>query len=339
MVTVDDNELYPIGDVARRTGLSVSAIRFYADAGVVPATGHTDAGHRLYDVQAIARLDLVRTLRELDAGLDEIRRVLADESTLRDLAAAHLALVERQGRRLRAKRAVLRTIVRQDSTAGQVSLLHKLVSMSDGDRDRLVDLFWDEVCDGLDVHPDFVVLLHGMRPTLPEDPTADQLEAWIDLVDLVRDDDFRRSVRRYFHDTFTGVRALRVTTPPVVELIERHRQVEVEVWEAWRSGLPVDSTRARDVVDRLVVSTAEFTAEFTGEHDVDGVRRRMAAPDRTNESYRRGEEAASRFTGVLDRYLSLTATINGTPRPDPAEEDGTEEWIAAVLAARVPGEE
>ncbi|TMR96409.1 hypothetical protein EJK15_23775 [Nonomuraea basaltis] len=29
----DDNELYPSGDVACRTGLSVSAMRFYSDAG------------------------------------------------------------------------------------------------------------------------------------------------------------------------------------------------------------------------------------------------------------------------------------------------------------------
>ncbi|NBE96631.1 MULTISPECIES: MerR family transcriptional regulator, partial [Nonomuraea] len=35
---MDDNELYPIGDVARRTGLSVSAIRYYSDAGVIDPT-------------------------------------------------------------------------------------------------------------------------------------------------------------------------------------------------------------------------------------------------------------------------------------------------------------
>jgi len=44
---VDDNEPYPIGDVARRTGLSVSAIRFYSDAGVITPTAHTCAGYRL----------------------------------------------------------------------------------------------------------------------------------------------------------------------------------------------------------------------------------------------------------------------------------------------------
>src|SRR6185437_7556026 len=137
------NELYPIGDVARRTGLSVSAIRFYADEGVVTPTGHTEGGFRLYDVHAIARLELVRTLRDLGAGLDDIRRVLAAPATLHDLAVAHLRLVEDQLRQFRARRAVLRTMVRQHTTADQVSLMHKLVSMSDDDRDRLVTEFWE----------------------------------------------------------------------------------------------------------------------------------------------------------------------------------------------------
>ncbi|MBB5918833.1 hypothetical protein BJY24_007745 [Nocardia transvalensis] len=33
-------------------------------------------------------------------------------------------------------------------------------------------------------------------PDLPEDPTAEQVEAWMDLVRLVQDDDFRAAVRR-----------------------------------------------------------------------------------------------------------------------------------------------
>jgi hypothetical protein len=47
-------------------------------------------------VHAIAQLEFVRTLRDLGAGLDDIRRVLATETTLHDLAAAHLRLVEEQ---------------------------------------------------------------------------------------------------------------------------------------------------------------------------------------------------------------------------------------------------
>jgi DNA-binding transcriptional MerR regulator len=91
-------QFYAIGDVARRTGLRVSAIRFYAGVGIVAPTEQTDGGFRRYDVHAIARLEVVRTLREL---------------------AAHLALVEGQLRQLTARRAVL---LRQAQVAGRDSL-------------------------------------------------------------------------------------------------------------------------------------------------------------------------------------------------------------------------
>jgi DNA-binding transcriptional MerR regulator len=44
-----------IGDLARRTGLSVKTIRWYSDQGLVPPAGRSAAGYRLYDVEALAR--------------------------------------------------------------------------------------------------------------------------------------------------------------------------------------------------------------------------------------------------------------------------------------------
>ncbi|WP_232237568.1 MULTISPECIES: MerR family transcriptional regulator [Actinoalloteichus] len=329
---MDDKELYPIGDVARRTGLSVSAVRFYSDAGLVPPDGHTSVGYRLYDVGSIARLELVRTLRELGASLNDIRSLLAEETTLHELARTHLALVERQTRRLQARRAVLRTIVRQDSATERIALMHKLAAMSDDDRDQLIDEFWDEVSDGLPVHPAYTRLLHQMRPKLPEEPTTEQLEAWIELADMVRDADFRREVRRFFHDSFAGDKALQVTSPEMLKRLEEQGAIEQEIGAARTSGLPVDSPRARELAERLVKATTEFTAEITGEYDADETRRYLASgPDTTTESYERAQEFVSRFTGVLDRYLALTATISGSPQPDPTDADANEAWISAVL--------
>ena len=62
---MDGDKLYSIGELARRTGLTVKAIRFYSDRGIVPPTGRSPAGYRLYGIGAAARLDLVRTLRDL----------------------------------------------------------------------------------------------------------------------------------------------------------------------------------------------------------------------------------------------------------------------------------
>ena len=107
----DDGTRYTIGDLARRTGLPVKTIRFYADEGVVPETARTPAGYRLYDIESVARLDLVRTLRELDVDLPAVRRLLARETTLAELAATHTDLLDRQIRTLRLRRAVLAAVV------------------------------------------------------------------------------------------------------------------------------------------------------------------------------------------------------------------------------------
>jgi len=93
-----------IGELGARSGLAVRTVRFYADANVVPEAGRWEAGHRLFDAHAVARLRLVRTLRELGISLDDIRRVLAAEATLADVAAAHAAALDAQIRTLRLQR-------------------------------------------------------------------------------------------------------------------------------------------------------------------------------------------------------------------------------------------
>jgi hypothetical protein len=70
----DDDLRLTIGQLARRTGLSVKTIRWYSDQGLVPPAGRTAAGYRLSGVEALARLELVRTLRRLGIDLRTIER-------------------------------------------------------------------------------------------------------------------------------------------------------------------------------------------------------------------------------------------------------------------------
>ncbi|SDH10757.1 DNA-binding transcriptional regulator, MerR family [Lentzea fradiae] len=324
--------LYPIGDVARRTGLSVSAIRFYAEEGVVKPTSHTDGGYRLYDVEAVARLELVRTLRDLGASLEDVRRLLADETSLQDLATTHLVIVERQLRHLKARRAVLRTIVGQETDARRISLMQELVSMSDEDRERLLDEFWNEVTDGLDVHPAFVEHLHGMRPVLPEEPDSEQLQAWIELADMVRDADFRAEVREFFHTAFASPKSTVVTSPEMLAGMEAHRVAQIEARDAERAGVDPDSPEGKEIAGRLLATLARLTAGVTGrEPDLGELRRSMTetAPE-VDEHARR---AATRFGVLLDRYVTLTETISGRPAPDFGDVGASDEWIAAAVSA------
>jgi DNA-binding transcriptional MerR regulator len=105
-----------IGELARRTGLALRTLRFYADRGLVAPADRSEAGYRLYDEDAAARVALVRTLRELGVDLPTIRRVLARELSLMDVAAAHAAALDAQIRVLRLSRTVARRAARRQST-------------------------------------------------------------------------------------------------------------------------------------------------------------------------------------------------------------------------------
>jgi DNA-binding transcriptional MerR regulator len=86
---MDGDTQYTIGELARRTGLPVRTIRFYSDSGLVPPVDRSPAGYRYYDLDALHRLDLVRTLRDLDVDIATIHRILDREISA--LAAARSA--------------------------------------------------------------------------------------------------------------------------------------------------------------------------------------------------------------------------------------------------------
>ncbi|MBN6038276.1 MerR family transcriptional regulator [Amycolatopsis sp. 195334CR] len=321
-----NDDLYPIGDVARRTGLAVSAIRFYSDEGIVPPAEVTAAGHRRYDLRAIARLELIHTLRELGTGLEEIRRLLDGGTTLPALLTEHLELVERQERELRARRAVLRALAKQHDPAARAALMRELVSMSDEERERLIDEFWADVSSV--VPADFAARLSAMRPHLPDDPSAAQLQAWIELADLVRDGRFRDAVRSYLHDTFAVGPGPRMTATPVQEFIHSTgEQLMRQIIAAHHSGLPPESPHARELADRL----ARETAEACGAAVTPELRERMAAGFLVvGERYREALDDPE-YDATHGRYLALVAVINGTAAEPEVDFASLGPWLSAAL--------
>ena len=63
---------YTIGEAARRSGFSASALRFYEDIGLVDPPGRTPSGYRLYDDVALARLAFIARAKQLGCSLEEI---------------------------------------------------------------------------------------------------------------------------------------------------------------------------------------------------------------------------------------------------------------------------
>jgi MerR family redox-sensitive transcriptional activator SoxR len=68
-------ELLSIGEVAARSGLAASALRFYEDQGLITAT-RTPGGARRYPRSVLRRLAVVRAARNVGLSLPEIRAAL-----------------------------------------------------------------------------------------------------------------------------------------------------------------------------------------------------------------------------------------------------------------------
>ncbi|MFB7914135.1 MerR family transcriptional regulator [Streptomyces sp. NPDC056061] len=89
-----------IGEMARDSGLSVSALRFYDGAGVlVPARVDPDSGYRWYAPEQLEESVLLAGLRRAGMPLADIRLVLAgwsaaDTGLVRNLLRAHLRRLE-----------------------------------------------------------------------------------------------------------------------------------------------------------------------------------------------------------------------------------------------------
>lgn len=65
-----------IGEVARRSGFSVKALRFYERRGLLPAAGRSPGGYRLYAEADLHRLEFIRQAKALSLPLDQIRALL-----------------------------------------------------------------------------------------------------------------------------------------------------------------------------------------------------------------------------------------------------------------------
>jgi DNA-binding transcriptional MerR regulator len=182
-----------IGELARRTGLAVRTLRFYADAGVLPEASRSGSGYRLFGPDAVARARLLRTLRELGVGLEDIKRVLTAEVSLPEIADRHARALDAQIRTLRLQRAVLRAVA-SSTNAEELQRMTDLTSMTAEKRRHILDDYLDAVF--ADHDSPVAERLRTGAPELPDDPSADQVAAWVELVELLRDPDYIALSRR-----------------------------------------------------------------------------------------------------------------------------------------------
>jgi len=70
-------DVLTIGEVAERSGVATSALRYYEDLGLI-RSARTDSGHRRYPRAVIRRVAFVVFAQKIGLSLEEIRAQLAE---------------------------------------------------------------------------------------------------------------------------------------------------------------------------------------------------------------------------------------------------------------------
>ncbi|GAA2030541.1 MerR family transcriptional regulator [Catenulispora yoronensis] len=257
---VDDDGLLTVGRLAALTGVPARTVRFWSDSGVLPPSDRSTGGYRLYDQNALARLELISTLRDLGIGLAAVEQIVNGQTTLAEALGAHTKALDAEIRLLKLRRSIIGAMARYVDT-GKMPQMHKLAKNTAQERQKIIDEFVEEVFAGARVSDESQIIAEWMREMpaeLPADPTPEQIQAWIELGELVADEGFRTALREM-------VLADQHNSKVEFGLDLRPRVLE-HAGAAVRDNVPPDGPRAKTILSRILPldCTPEEKADLCG---------------------------------------------------------------------------
>jgi DNA-binding transcriptional MerR regulator len=240
------SEALKVGEVARRTGLTVRTLHHYDAIGLLKPSLHTGARYRLYTGRDIARLQQVVSLRQLGLSLEEVRACL-DRSDFSPLGVIELHLshlweqIESQ-RRLCGRLEAIAVRLRAAGDVSADELLNAIEEMT------LMEKYYT---------PEQLELIRVRREEVGEGQLRRKQEEWAELIALIRaemdrgtdpgDAKVRALARRWqdLVDFTTG------GDPEMKESIKRHWEEQGDEIVA-RHGAEYDSRPVWGYMDRAL---------------------------------------------------------------------------------------
>jgi hypothetical protein len=177
--------------------------------------------------------------------------------------------------------------------------MNRIAQATNDERRRAMTEFLDSIFDfgSGPVDNDFTKMLRSVSPDLPDDPTDEQLDAWVELAELMRDESFRQKLREMGSWMRTG------KTPDEVMPTDPETARELSELAFGRieplvdAGVAPTDPAAAPVVDEIVAAYATAS----GREPDAAYRQELAV------AARRGYEPRA------ERYWQLLAVINGWP--------------------------
>lgn len=299
---------YTIGEAARLSGISVRRLRFYSDKGLLPPAGRTESGYRVFTDEELVRLDLIRCLRDAGIGLDAIRDVLSRELSLTDALKLRLRTLEAEIAAQRRVASTLRAALSSpELTEADLRRFWTMTNLSRLERRNVIERFYNQVSQDVRMDPEWMrQMIEASTPELPDNPTPEQCDAWIELSAILADPEFVANVRANAKEVWNqnnfDLPAWQAAGEPFV----------AKAKAAIEQGFEPDS----DIAQALAEEWLETSARVMGRQ-----------PDADYKAWLRTRYAAHDARAV--RYWELVAVMRGQPPQTSPNREWT--WIIDAM--------
>jgi len=194
--------MYSIGEMSKKTGVTIRTLDYYDEIGLVKPSSVTAGGHRQYEEEDVMRLEQVLALKYMGFSLGQIRGILQESTaTWQQSIQQQLEMVAQQQRRLvaleRALKGVLYSIEFEEGVNWPVILdIISLFQQTPDVHSKLYDKYFDTeevesiVRMNMEVAPGVIKqwpsIINEVRAVMHMDPASDEAqraaERWMEQV-------------------------------------------------------------------------------------------------------------------------------------------------------------
>ena len=112
-----EKTLKTVHEVSRISGVTIRTLRYYDRIGLLRPSTRTEAGYRLYDAQALKKLQRILLLRELEIPLKDIAQILkSTEAEQREAIGRQIGILKLKQERTKKLIVLARRLAKGENT-------------------------------------------------------------------------------------------------------------------------------------------------------------------------------------------------------------------------------
>lgn len=167
--------LLKIGEVAKRTGVTVRALHHYDRLGLLVPSARSEAGYRLYNRDDLIKLQKVKSLQQLGFSLEDIQQAIDEEEfSLAVIIQRQLKLTQCQIQQLQATVRRLQRVVDWLAENQQINV------------DSVCDLLKEMTMFEKYFSEEQLQTLEQRRQNLGEEVIENYGDSWLDIFDNIK---------------------------------------------------------------------------------------------------------------------------------------------------------